>query len=411
MRCEIIAVGSELLSFARTETNSLFLASRLLPLGFEILRKSVVSDSLDELGASLALALEKADLVILTGGLGPTNDDVTREAVADFLGLTLREDSSVLARMEKRYARVGLKMTGNNRRQAQVPDGARVLPNSRGTAPGLLLERGSQWVILLPGPPRELGPMMDEQVVPLIRQKFPVVPSWIRELKVGGEAESRVDASVEGIYQEYPDVETTILSSPGVISLYFSWRGEADEELANRTLDELVGRVKVRLGPAVYSERDEDLAEVVGRLLRDCGQSISTAESCTGGLVAKLLTDVSGSSDYFVGSVVSYANSVKSGLLGVEPVLLETEGAVSAPVAEMMARGVRERLGASIGLSTTGIAGPTGGSEEKPVGTVFLGLSTGSRTISKRLWMPGDREMVRLRTSNLALDWVRRELL
>jgi nicotinamide-nucleotide amidase len=411
MRCEIVAVGSELLSFARTETNSLFLASRLLPLGFEILRKTVVSDSLAELEASLSLALGKADLVILTGGLGPTTDDVTREAVAAFLGLELKEDASILAHMEKRYSRVGLKMTGNNRRQAQVPEGARVLPNSRGTAPGLLIESGKQWIVLLPGPPRELGPMMDDQVVPLIRQHFPVVPSWVRKLKVGGEAESRVDASVEGIYRAYPDVETTILSSPGVISLFFTWRGRIEKDLADRTLDELVGRVKDRLGPAVYSEQDEDLAEALGRILRDRRDSISAAESCTGGLISKLLTDVSGSSDYFVGSVISYANSVKSGLLGVEPALLESEGAVSGPVAEAMACGVRERLGSSIGVSTTGIAGPTGGSEEKPVGTVFLGFSTEGKTISKRIWMPGDREMVRLRTSNLALDWVRRELL
>jgi len=411
MRCEIIAVGSELLSFARTETNSLFLASRLLPLGFEILRKTVVSDSLDELEGSLSLALGKADLVILTGGLGPTTDDVTREAVAAFLGLELKEDASILAHMEKRYSRVGLKMTGNNRRQAQVPEGARVLPNSRGTAPGLLIERGKHWIVLLPGPPRELGPMMDDQVVPLIRQHFPVVPSWVRKLKVGGEAESRVDASVEGIYRAYPDVETTILSSPGVISLFFTWRGRIEKDLADRTLDELVGQVKDRLGPAVYSEQDEDLAEVLGRMLRDRRESISTAESCTGGLISKLLTDVSGSSDYFVGSVVSYANSVKSGLLGVEPALLESEGAVSGPVAEAMACGVRGRLGSSIGVSSTGIAGPTGGSDEKPVGTVFLGFSTEEKTISKKIWMPGDREMVRVRTSNLALDWVRRELL
>ena len=410
MRCEIIAVGSELLSFARTETNSLFLASRLVPLGFELLRKSVVADTLNELEASLALALDKSDLVILTGGLGPTNDDLTREAVAGFLGLELKEDPAVLAWMEARYARAGLKLTSNNRRQAQVPEGAQVLPNSRGTAPGLLLKTGCQWVILLPGPPRELGPMVDDQVIPLIRAGFPVTPTWVRKLKVGGEAESRVDASVEGIYRGYAAVETTILSSPGVISLYFTWRGAPDEGLANETLDELVGRVKERLGPAVYSDSDETLPEALGRLLRSLGLTLATAESCTGGLISKLLTDVPGSSDYFLGSVVSYSNSVKSGLLGVDPALIEKHGAVSAQVAEMMADGVRQRLGSSIGLSTTGIAGPGGGSKEKPVGTVFIGMSSETAVVSKQVWMPGDRELVRSRASNLALDWVRRGL-
>jgi nicotinamide-nucleotide amidase len=356
------------------------------------------------------LALEKSDLVILTGGLGPTNDDLTREAVAGFLGLELREDPAILARMETRYARAGLKLTSNNRRQAQVPAGARVLPNSRGTAPGLVLKRGGQWVVLLPGPPRELGPMVDDQVIPLLRAGFPITPTWVRKLKVGGEAESRVDSSVEGIYQGYAAVETTILSSPGVISLYFTWRGAPDEELANRTLDELVDRVKERLGPAVYSDCDETLSEVLGSLLRSLGLTIATAESCTGGLIAKLLTDVAGSSDYFLGSVISYSNLVKSSLLGVDPALIERHGAVSAPVAEMMADGVRQRLGSSIGLSTTGIAGPGGGSEEKPVGTVFIGMSSEAAVVSKQVWMPGDRELVRSRASNVALDWVRREL-
>jgi nicotinamide-nucleotide amidase len=410
MRSEIIAVGSELLVFGRTETNSLLIASRLVSLGFSVPRKFVTADSEVEILECLSLALARSDVVLLTGGLGPTNDDVTRESVARFLDRALVEDPEILRTLEQRARQFRFSLTPNNRRQAQVPEGATVLPNANGTAPGLCLESDGKLVFLLPGPPRELTPMLDEQVLPLIRRHFPTKPSLNRRLKVAGEAESRVDHRIGKIYQAYPEVETTILSSPGIISLYFTWKGNGDEARGHRILEELVGRIEEALGKSVYSHEEESLSEALGRLLRSRALTLAAAESCTGGMLGELITEVPGSSDYFLGSVVTYSNQAKAGLLGVNPQKIAQLGAVSGEVAEQMATGARDALGASIAVSTTGIAGPGGGTEEKPVGTVYLGLSTAKETRSKKLFLPGNREAVRLRSCNLALDWIRREI-
>ncbi|MEJ2078874.1 MAG: competence/damage-inducible protein A [Acidobacteriota bacterium] len=410
MRSEIIAVGSELLVFGRTETNSLLIASRLVSLGFSVPRKFVAADSEVEILECLSLALARSDVVLLTGGLGPTNDDVTRESVARFLDRALVEDPEILRTLEQRARQFRFSLTPNNRRQAQVPEGATVLPNANGTAPGLCLESDGKLVFLLPGPPRELTPMLDEQVLPLIRRHFPTKPSLNRRLKVAGEAESRVDHRIGKIYQAYPEVETTILSSPGIISLYFTWKGNGDEARGHRILEELVGRIEEALGKSVYSHEEESLSEALGRLLRSRALTLAAAESCTGGMLGELITEVPGSSDYFLGSVVTYSNQAKAGLLGVNPQKIAQLGAVSGEVAEQMATGARDALGASIAVSTTGIAGPGGGTEEKPVGTVYLGLSTAKETRSKKLFLPGNREAVRLRSCNLALDWIRREI-
>ncbi|MFZ0427011.1 MAG: competence/damage-inducible protein A [Acidobacteriota bacterium] len=410
MRSEIIAVGSELLSFGRNETNSLLLASRLIALGFSVPRKFVAADSEVEISECLALALSRSQVVLLTGGLGPTNDDVTRESVARFLGRRLIEDPEIVAALERRFRRFHFRLSENNRRQAQVPEGATVLPNPHGTAPGLCLEHSGALICLLPGPPRELTPMLDEHVVPLIRRRFATRPTLYRQLKVAGEAESRVDSRIEKIYRAFPEVDTTILSSPGIISLYFTWHGEGDREEAVRTLDELVGKVERELGESVYSHAEESLSEAVGRELRGRSLTLAAAESCTGGMLGELITDVPGSSDYFLGSMVCYSNLAKQRILGVDPGLIERLGAVSGEVAEQMAAGARRAVDASMAVSTTGIAGPGGGSEEKPVGTVYLGFSSLERTESKRLFLPGSREAVRIRTCNLALDWIRREI-
>lgn len=408
MQAEIIAVGSELLGMGRPETNSLYLASRLLPLGFQLRRKCVVGDDPQLLQETLVLALRGAHLVLLTGGLGPTEDDVTREAVAALLGRSLREDPELLDQLRRRYRRFGLPMSENNRRQAQVPEGARVLPNPGGTAPGLALEVEQRWIILLPGPPRELQPMVEQHVVPLLQEVFPVRPRPFRILKVAGEAESAVDQQVASLYRQQPEVDATILSSPGIVSLYFLWRG-ADPQEGEERLARLVDAVREKLGDAVYSEREETLAEALGSRLRRLDLSLAAAESCTGGWLGKLVTDVPGSSDYFRGGVVCYSNEAKVALLGVPSKFLEREGAVSAAVAEAMAVGARRAFAADVAVSATGIAGPGGGSEQKPVGTVYLGLAMGDRVRSRRHWFPGNREAVRLRTANLLLDWVRRE--
>ena len=411
LQSEIIAVGSELLSFGRTESNSLFLASKLIPLGFRIPRKFAVADAETEIMEALGLALRRSDVVIVTGGLGPTNDDITREVAASFLGLPLREDPLLLQQLEERYERVGLRLTENSRRQSAVPRSAEVLPNTLGTAPGLLLTLGEKLLFLLPGPPRELRPMFEGQIVPLLSRRLKLEGTVLRRLKVAGEAESRVDARIDGIYKSYAEVETTILSSPGIISLYFVWRGGPDRVRADEVLDELVARVKEKLGKAVFSDREESLAEAMGALLRRSGKTLATAESCTGGLIGGMVTEVPGSSEYYLGGVVAYSDQAKVELLGVSRQALDEGGAVSAQVAEQLADGVRVRFGASIGLAVTGIAGPDGGTDAKPVGTVFVGLASEDTARSRRLLMPGDRESVRLRSSRIALDWVRRELL
>lgn len=410
MRAEIVAIGSELLTPSRLDTNSLLITRSLNALGIRVMRKSVVGDHRGEIQEVLESALSRSDIVILMGGLGPTNDDITRQEVAQALGRSLLLDEKVLEALERSYGRLGLKMTENNRRQAVVIEGSTVLSNPVGTAPGLFLKERETLIFLLPGPPRELQPMISSQVIPLIQRYKQTSRQYHRQLKVASQAESRVDAMIESIYQRFPDVETTILASAGIIEVYFNWQGEADEELANRQLEELCRRVRERLGVAVFTEAEETLEAVVGQRLRSLERTVATAESCTGGLVGKMLTDVSGSSEYYLGGVVAYGNSWKVQWLGVNETTLERFGAVSEPVAYAMALGVRLRTGADYGLSLTGIAGPEGGTEEKPVGTVFVGLSGAEGTVVKKFQLRGDRETIRLRAARLALDWLRLQL-
>ncbi len=408
---EIIAVGSELLTPSRLETNSLFITERLNGLGILVERKVVVGDRESSLAETFQSALRKADLVILTGGLGPTNDDVTREVVARSLGRDLRVDESVLAHLEELYRRFGYRMAENNRRQAQVPDGAEVLPNPKGTAPGLFMREADKLVFLLPGPPRELNPMMDAEVLPRLNRYLPVRRQFFRQLRVASLAESAVDKRVEPLYQAFSDIETTILSSLGIIDLFFHWRGRDDEALAEQQLGQLVEQVRAELADSVFSDQPEELEAVVGRKLHERRLRLAIAESCTGGLVGKLITDVDGSSQYFLGGVVSYSDALKENLLHVRPETLARHGAVSAETAAEMAAGVCQLTGAEAGLAVTGIAGPSGGTEEKPVGTVFFGLSLEGQVRSKHRRLPGDRDSVRTRSARFALDWLRRELL
>ncbi len=411
IQAEIIAVGSELLTSTRTETNSLFITAQLNGLGITIGRKVIVADSEDHIVQALSLALNESRLVVISGGLGPTNDDLTREAVARALGRDLVEDPDSIQRLEGLYRRFGVKMTDNNRRQAMTPTGALVLENPKGTAPGLFLREGDKAIFLLPGPPRELFPMMVDQVVPLIRAHLPTTQRHVRQLRIASLAESLVDSRIEGLYRAYPDIETTILSSSGLIDVLLTWRGAPDPELANRKLDELSASVQEELGINVFADGPRELESVVGERLRSLGVRLATAESCTGGWISKMLTDIPGSSVYFLGGVVSYSNDLKSGILGVSPQTLDTFGAVSEETAREMAAGVRRVTGAELGLAVTGVAGPDGGTPEKPVGTVCFGLAREGGVISKRRQLPGDREAIRLRSARFAIDWLRRELL
>ncbi len=406
MHSEIIAVGSELLSFGRIDTNSVYISSRLAELGISVRYKQVVGDRIEDISQAISLAMSRSQIVFITGGLGPTNDDITREGVAAALSRVMKEDDQVIRDMEILYRKWNRSMSENNRRQAMVPEGALVIPNLNGTAPGLFLQEDEKLVFVLPGPPRELNPMVEDQVLPLIKKFKSVAERPSRILKIASVAESALDARIEGIYKGYPDVDTTILSSPGVISLYFTWRLDSLDQ-AETCLDDLTGRIKAELGLSVLTDREEEMAAALGRLLKEKGLTLALAESCTGGLICKMLTDVPGSSEYFLGGVVSYSNATKEKVLGVSPGDLKEHGAVSASVAEQMALGARQYLDADIGLSVTGIAGPGGGTEEKPVGTVFIGLSATETCLSWKVQALGGRDIVRQRSANQALDRLR----
>lgn len=411
MHSEIIAVGSELLSFGRIDTNSVHIASRLATLGISVRFKQVVGDRIDDISDALTLAAGRSDIVFVTGGLGPTTDDITREAVSRSLGRSLQEDPGVIREMELIYRKWGRSMAANNRRQALVPEGARVLANSNGTAPGLFLKHDEKLIFVLPGPPRELNPILEKDVIPILRELKNLAEMPSRLLKVASVSESALDARIEGIYRKYPEIDTTILASPGLISLYFIWNSTGNLDHSHAALDRLVSEVRDELGISVLTDRDEDLQGTVGRMLREQNLSLAVAESCTGGLIGKMLTDIPGSSEYFLGGVIAYSNSVKESMLSVNPEDLAREGAVSSVVAEQMAEGVRTHLNADLGLSITGVAGPGGGSKEKPVGTVYIGLSGEDISLSWNYMAVGGRDIVRTRSANLALDRLRRWLL
>ncbi len=411
LRAEIIAVGTELLSFSRPETNSLFLTDQLARLGINVSRKFTVGDREQHIQQALEMALGDSDFIFLTGGLGPTNDDRTREAVAAAFGLPLREDQALLDQLTRRRERFGLPLSSNYRRQALVPEGAEALPNANGSAPGLLIRWKKAMVFLLPGPPHELKPMMINEVLPRILKDRTIALRPVELLQTAGEIESGLDESIQDVYREYSDIETTLLSSQGIIRIFFSWAGKDDSSLAKSRLSEIKKRVRERLGDSVFSDREVALEEATGDLLRKRGLTLAVAESCTGGLLGASLTRAPGSSDYFLGGVICYSNRLKVQLSGVDSHLLAQSGAVSEQVARQMASGVRRLLSADIGLSITGIAGPTGGTDEKPVGLIFVGLAFENSVEVRRLQLSGDRETIRARAANLAIDLLRRSLL
>jgi nicotinamide-nucleotide amidase len=412
LTAEILAIGSELLTPFRIDTNSLFLTGRLNDLGIEVVAKSVVADRPEALQAALRLAVSRADYVVTTGGLGPTDDDLTRDAVLAVAGVSSTEDPAVVEAIAARFAVRGLQMPEINRRQAQVPTGATVLDNPFGTAPGLWLPVDRSVIVALPGPPRELKPMWETHVSPKVAARTGTRGLRRRTIKIAGRGESHVDEVAAPIYGRWrtssPPIDTSILASPGQVELHLSAHGD-DLDALDRVLDEAVGELAGAIGSPVFSVDGRDLEEAVGDLLRERGATVAVAESCTGGLVLGRLTNVPGSSAWVTGGVVAYDNAVKVHQLGVPGPLLDAHGAVSEPVATAMASGVRERLHASVGVGITGIAGPAGGSEAKPVGTVVIAVAGPQERASVRTFrFPGDRVMVRQLAVQAALDMLRR---
>lgn len=412
-RAAIIAVGSELLVPPRQDTNSLFITERLNDIGIEVTSKAIVGDRPDDLAAALRCALAHADLVVLCGGLGPTEDDVTREAVAGVLGRPLDEDAGVLDGIRQRFARRGARMPEINRRQALVPRGAAVIANPSGTAPGLWLEHGGRRIVMLPGPPSEVKPMFDAVVGERLAPATGGERLYRRVLRICGRTESDVDETASPIYlpwtRESPPVATTILTAPAQVDLHLSVRA-ARAEAAETRLERAIADLRRAFGGDVVSVDGRPLEQVVGDLLRERGWTIAVAESCTGGLLSSRLTDVPGSSDYVVFNVVTYSNAAKIRELGVPPALIDAQGAVSEDVATAMADGVRLRAGADVGVGITGIAGPTGGSEAKPVGTTCIAATTREARIVRTFRFPGTRTRVRLFAAQMGLDLARRIL-
>jgi nicotinamide-nucleotide amidase len=408
MKAEIIAIGSELLTPDNIDTNSLYLTLRLNEAGLQVHLKTIVGDELDDIADVLRSALRRSDVIIFSGGLGPTEDDRTRAAVALVLERPITIDQGILEILRQTFAARGFPMAKINERQAEVIPGAEILDNPYGTAPGMWIEEKGRYMVLLPGPPRELQSIFEARVLPKIRNLSGEMRLVYRSFHITGMTESELDSQIAPIYTTYRNVRTTILAGPRHIAVRLYRLAKAKEDVSD--LDELAIKIQAELGNAIFSTSGESMEEVVGRQLKESGQTLAVAESCTAGMLGMHITRVPGSSSYFMGGILCYSNQAKVELCGVSHELLEKHGAVSAEVAEAMALGVRNSLHSSIGLSITGIAGPGGGSPEKPVGLVYIGVSDGKRTENRHRIMPGDRESIRERSTYLALSWLRRFL-
>jgi nicotinamide-nucleotide amidase len=422
MIAEIIAAGSEMLTPHRQDTNSLYLTSELNALGVAVAFKTIVGDNLQHLTGAASVALSRADIVLFSGGLGPTEDDLTREAAAFALGIPLVRDIEILEQLAARFAKRNLVLTPNNAKQADILEGAEVLPNANGSAPGQFLvtpisphlDTGQRRiVILLPGPPRELKPLFAAEVRPRLAAILP--PSFIakRQLRMALLPESQVDARTAPIYQQYPDIETTILAANGEIQLHFQTAAPTLAQ-AQARVDELTEKIELEMDESVFSSHGESLEEVVLLMLGLRSLTLAAAESCTGGLLAQRLTAIPGSSRYFLGGAVVYSDALKTAFAGVPADLIATTGPVSAPVARALADGIRDRTGASIAIAITGIAGPTPGTgpdANKPIGLVYVALADDLGTQVKELHIMGDRDRIRWWATQHALELIRKSLL
>jgi nicotinamide-nucleotide amidase len=414
MKSEIIAVGSEMLTPWRQDTNSLYLTERFNEIGVTVAFKTIVGDRRKDLVGAIKTALGRTDIVVLMGGLGPTEDDLTREAVGDALGLALRRDAAQVAALHARAATWRIAMPQNNLKQADVLEGATVLPNANGSAPGQWLdvtfEGYRKLILLVPGPPNECKPLFDGECLPRLKQIVPARHIAKRTLRAAMIPESQADKLLAPIYTTYKDVETTILAHAGDIQLTLLC-ANPNAEQARQRVDELATRLEEALEDWLYSSEGESLEQIVLYYLGLRQSTLAVAESCTGGMISQRITSVAGSSRSFLGGAVVYSDQLKSAFAGVSTDLIAKHGAVSAEVAEALASGIRLRTGATLGLGITGIAGPTGATDDKPIGLVYIALSDPTRTEVMDRTFRGDRARVREWATQQALDLVRRRLM
>jgi nicotinamide-nucleotide amidase len=410
LSAEIIAIGSELLVPGFVDTNSVYLTRQLNDIGVSVAMKSIVGDDETYLEQAVRGSMDRTPLLITIGGLGPTEDDVTRKVVARVMQRQLVLDDGILAGIQKRFKTRGAEMPANNARQALVPTGSDILENNNGTAPGLWIHADKNDVVLLPGPPSELEPMFEDSCLPRLQKMAGTMALARRLFRTTGLMESALDARIAPIYQKYKNPVTTILAKPGQVEVRLTAQGKTMEE-AERLVQELGEKIEASLDKYIFAKTETSLEEVVGMQLAMKHSTIAVAESCTGGMLAQRLTSVPGSSRYFLSGIVTYSNQSKIDLAGIPPLLLEMQGAVSEEVARGLAESVREKVGATFGVGITGVAGPEGGSPEKPVGTVHIAVAGPAGTIHRHQVFPGSRERIRSWSSQAALDMVRRVLM
>ncbi|MCD6083500.1 competence/damage-inducible protein A [Candidatus Aerophobetes bacterium] len=411
MQAEIISVGTELLLGDVVDTNASYIAKTLASLGIDLFRKTTVGDNRERIGAAFKEALARADLVIITGGLGPTEDDLTKETVSEVMGEELRLNEEVLERIKRRLSYPKRGTEEGMVKQAMVPSSAKIIPNPVGTAPGIILEKGGKTAILLPGVPREMERMMQEGVVPYLREKKQSTES-IRSkvLKVVGMGESQVEKAILDLLREQSNPTIGLLAKRGEVHVRITAKFE-EKRVMEEKIKQVEKKIRSRLGDYIYGADDETLEGKVAFLLKEKNLTVSVAESCSGGVLSHRLTNVPGSSNYFQAGVVSYSNQAKSQLLGVSSSLIEEKGAVSSEVAKEMARGIRKLMNTDLGVGITGIAGPTGATPKKPVGLVYIAISASKEELCEKFIFPGEREDVKWRASQAALDSLRRYLL
>jgi len=407
---EIIAIGSELLTPEKSDTNSLWFTEQLNEIGVEVKLKTIVGDDEARLEDAIHDAVNRSDIVITTGGLGPTEDDVTRPVAARAIGRELVYHYDIEEHLRQRFRGWGRDMPEINKRQAYAIEGSEILPNPNGSACGMYVDLDGKVLAVFPGPPRENQPMFTDHVLPKLKKLAGDVIVRKRILRVTGMGESAIDEAIAPIYKAYKDVQTSILFSKVEVEVHISATSN-DESKGLATLDELSRKIADKLGIAVFAANGETMEQVIAKLLTDRGETVSTAESCTGGLIARRLTELAGSSQFFMEGAVTYSNDAKVRTLGVKQEILDQFGAVSSETAEAMAVGMRERTGTDYAISVTGVAGPDGGSEEKPVGLVWFGLASKDGVKTRKFNFPGDRYLVRWRSSQAALDLLRRHLL